>query len=398
MNLKSKIFNKIGAYNSDKNTCYVNLEKAKNKDGNIDLSYLERYASSTTFVIEGEHIFEKDDKLSLLYINIPGNIIFRNCNFDRVHPQIESIGSVSFIDCKFVMSQVDVRSVKNEITNCVSSNTNFDIDSDIAYFNNCNFNGEKADINIDNYNHDYYYPYHGKTIIKDCNFDIDEFKVDSSYMTHIEDNTNITANKLKITSFNGCINNSDIVAMRFYTENNEQLLINNGIICAEHSTIYGDEVDIRNSNINIDNFEINNNSTILYNSNLVGKYIVINSSDNFKIDKDSEVRCHHTFFEIPEVPNCKLYPNSIKADRVSLNGALVNKDSNEFADITLIEPRNNLINLLKNLRNKYNEKMDFVSREINHEINGITVKEIETLKSDEEKILKRVKMNLNKNK
>ena len=154
----------------------------------------------------------------------------------------------------------------------------------------------------------------------------------------------------------------------------------------------------RNLSYKFDNFEINNNSTILYNSNLVGKYIVINSSDNFNIDKDSEVRCDHTFFEIPEVPNCKLYPNSIKADRVSLNGALVNKDSNEFADITLIEPRNNLINLLKNLRNKYNEKMDFVSREINHEINGITVKEIETLKSDEEKILKRVKMNLNKNK
>ena len=123
------------------------------------------------------------------------------------------------------------------------------------------------------------------------------------------------------------------------------------------SAINSCNCDMETSTLTLDNSNITGNNTILYFHSTL-------------LNNDSKIKSNDLLLETEKYLNIKNI-NKVEANTIFINGNIVSDEKG--ADINLIEPRNNLINTLKSISNKVNEKQ---SEEINNLNKNTTVKKL----------------------
>jgi len=376
---KKKIINKLnkfGEYDLDNNTLIIyDLSKLIDADNIFNFSiemakYKDLFDKEFSMVFDN-CLFNFSNNPDNYYINlrhVADKISFKNCNFTNASYMV-FLNDACFINCNFY-SDIFVNGLNIKFDGCSFYNSSF-----------LNAMAEHILFNKDKFNSGTSIRMTGipKIEFKNSIFDSDSIILEDirgaeiissrivsdilkAYSSRIRiTDTDILSCNVSMSDADMCVNNCSINSNSFIFEGDYFEL--------DECLFYGDEICIDNSTI-----------TSICSSVITGKSICL-KSPYFSIDKMSKICSDNAYLEVNVRPYKKIDSNNLKVKNVIINDNIITSNDGKYVDISLIEPRNNLIAVLKQIRDNSNEKIETLSREYEDSIkHSFTVSDIENIK------------------
>ena len=376
---KKKIINKLnkfGEYDLDNNTLIISdLSKLIDADNIFNFSiemakYKDLFDKEFSIVFDN-CLFDFDNNPDNYYINlrhVADKISFKNCNFTNASYMV-FLNDACFINCNFY-SDIFVNGLNIKFDGCSFYNSSFlNAMAEHILFNKDKFNSgtsirmtgiPKIEFKNSIFDSDSIIleDIRGAEIIS-SRIVSDVLKAYSSRIRIID--TDILSCGVSMSDTDMCVNNCNINSDSFIFEG-DHFELDECLFC-------GDEICIDYSTI-----------TSICSSIITGKNICL-KSPCFTIDKMSRICSDNAYLEVDDRPYKKIDSNNLKVKNVIINDNIITSDDGKYVDISLIEPRNNLIAVLKQIRDNSNEKIEILSREYKESIkHSFTVSDIENIK------------------